>query len=79
MNLEFQNKREELDKKRKFFEDQQNMNSKLEKEVEILDQNISDLSIRLNREEQARTQYIDEVIIFLLFFLKFYNLIKKFK
>ena len=64
MNLEFQNKREELDKKRKFFEDQQNMNSKLEKEVEVLDQNISDLSIRLNREEQARTQYIDEVIVF---------------
>jgi hypothetical protein len=41
MNLEYQTKREELDRKRKFFQDQQNINAKLEKEVEILDQNIS--------------------------------------
>lgn len=52
---------EELDKKKKFFEDQQNINAKLEKDIEILDQTISELSVRLTREELNRVQFQDEL------------------
>lgn len=61
MNLDFQIGIEELDKKKKFFEDQQNINSKLERDIDLLDQNISDLSIRITREETNRVQFQDEV------------------
>lgn len=62
MNLDFQIGSEELDKKKKFFEDQQNSNSKLEKEIENYDNIISELSIRLNKEELDRQQFHSEVI-----------------
>ena len=62
MNLEYQTKRDELERKKKFFEDQQNINEKLDKEVSALDQLIADLSIRLTRDEMNRQQFKDEVI-----------------
>ncbi|CAF0859941.1 unnamed protein product [Brachionus calyciflorus] len=61
MNLDFQIGVEELDKKKKFYEDQQNSNSKLEKEIESYDNLISELSIRLNREELDRQQFQNEL------------------
>ena len=62
MNLEYQTKRDELERKKKFFEDQQNINEKLDKEVSAIDQLIADLSIRLTRDEMNRQQFKDEVI-----------------
>ena len=62
MNIDLQLGQEELDKKKKFFEDQQNINSKLERDIDSLDQAISELSIKLNREEANRVQFQDEVI-----------------
>ena len=61
MNLDNQIGQEELEKQKKFFEDQQNINSKLERDIEILDQTISELSIKMNREDQNRLQFQDEV------------------
>ena len=61
MNLDFQIGQDELDKKKKFFADQQNINSKLEKEIIVFDQNISELSARLTREESNRIQFQDEL------------------
>jgi chromosome segregation ATPase len=61
MNLDYQIGQDELDKKRKFFESQKNINSKIEKEIEALDQTISDMSGRLTKEELNRVQFQDEV------------------
>ena len=61
MNVDFQSGQEELERKKKFFQDQQTINSKFEKEIEALDQAISDLSAKLTRDENNRTQFQDEV------------------
>ena len=61
MNLDNQIGTEELEKQKKFFEDQKNINAKLDKDIEVLDQTISELSIKINREEQNRLQFQDEV------------------
>ena len=61
MNLDNQIGQEELEKQKKFFEDQKSINAKLERDIEILDQTISELSIKMNREEQNRLQFQDEV------------------
>jgi phage-related tail protein len=61
MNLDFQIGKDELDKKKKFFEDQKNINSKLERDITALDQNISEMSARLTREETNRIQFQDEL------------------
>ena len=52
---------DELEKKRRFFEDQQQMNTRLEKEIDVLDQTISELSVRYNRDELNRVQFRDEL------------------
>jgi len=65
MNLDNQIGQEELEKQKKFFEDQKSINAKLERDIEILDQTISELSIKMNREEQNRLQFQDEVRVFL--------------
>jgi hypothetical protein len=64
MNLDNQIGQEELEKQKKFFEDQKSINAKLERDIEILDQTISELSIKMNREEQNRLQFQDEVRVF---------------
>ena len=69
MNLDNQIGQEELEKQKKFFEDQKSINAKLERDIEILDQTISELSIKMNREEQNRLQFQDEVRNFLSLFL----------
>ena len=61
MNIDLNVGKDELDKKKKFFDDQKNMNSKLEAEINGLDQAISELSIKLTREEQNRLQFQDEL------------------
>lgn len=61
MNLDFEISREELDKKKKFFVDQRNINAKLDKEIISLDQRISELSIVLTRERVGREQFDDEL------------------
>jgi hypothetical protein len=61
MNLDNQIGQEELEKQKKFFEDQKSINAKLERDIEILDQTIAELSIKMNREEQNRLQFQDEV------------------
>ena len=61
MNLDNQIGQEELEKQKKFFEDQKSINAKLERDIEILDQTISELSIKMSREEQNRLQFQDEV------------------
>lgn len=63
MNIDYQVGLDELDKQKKFFEDQKNINAKCDKEIELLDQTISDLSVRLTREEANRVQFQDEVIL----------------
>ena len=72
MNIDLGVGKDELEKKKKFYEDQKNMNSKLESEINALDQAISDLSIKLTREDQNRIQFQDEVIKFssLLIFIQ---------
>ena len=62
MNFDFKVNLEELDKKKKFFEDQTNINAKLEKDIELLDQSISDLSLRLVKEEQNKLNFQDELV-----------------
>lgn len=61
MNLDNQIGQEELEKQKKFFEDQKSINAKLERDIEVLDQTISELSVKMNREEQNRLQFQDEV------------------
>lgn len=61
MNLDFEISREELDKKKKFFADQRNINAKLEKDIISLDQKISELSASLTREKVNREQFDDEL------------------
>lgn len=61
MNMDYQTCQDELEKKKKFFEDQKNINEKLDKEIEVLDQTISALSVRLNKEVSNRIQFHDEV------------------
>jgi hypothetical protein len=61
MNIDLHVGQEELEKKKRFFEDQQSINSKLEREIEQLDQAISELSIKMTREETNRIQFQDEV------------------
>lgn len=61
MNLDFEISREELDKKKKFFDDQRSINSKLEKDIMSLDQKISELSSSLTREKVNREQFEDEL------------------
>jgi hypothetical protein len=68
MNLDNQIGQEELEKQKKFFEDQKSINAKLERDIEILDQTIAELSIKMNREEQNRLQFQDEVRLFSLNF-----------
>ncbi len=81
MNLEYHNKKEDLDRKRKFFLDQQNINLKLEKEIGNLDQSISELSSRLSKEQTNRIQFTDEVcfaldylLLLSYYYLKLYKL-----
>ncbi len=61
MNFDFKVSMDELDKKRKFFEDQMGINSKLDKEIESMDQAISDFSLKLVREEQNKLNLQDEL------------------
>lgn len=61
MNLDYEISREELEKKRKFFEDQRNINAKLDKDIMSLDQKISELSSSLTREKINREQFEDEL------------------
>ena len=63
MNIDLHIGQEELEKKKVFFEDQQSINSKLEREIDLLDQAISELSIRLTREDTNRVQFQDEVCL----------------
>lgn len=63
MNLDNQIGQEKLESKQKQFDDAKKTNSKLEKEIEDLDQNVSDFSTRLTREEANRVQFQDEVTI----------------
>lgn len=63
MNIDLQLGQEELEKKKKFFEDQQNINSKLERDIDSLDQAISELSVKLTKEDTNRLQFQDEVIL----------------
>jgi hypothetical protein len=67
MNLDNQIGQEELEKQKKFFEDQKSINAKLERDIEVLDQTISELSVKMNREEQNRLQFQDEVQKFICF------------
>lgn len=64
MNIDLHIGQEELEKKKSFFEDQQSINSKLERDIDLLDQGISELSIRLTREDANRVQFQDEVTSF---------------
>jgi peptidoglycan hydrolase CwlO-like protein len=61
MNYDFKLAMDELDKKRKFFEDQTSINSKLEKEIEFLDGSVSDFSMKLVREKQSKQNFSDEL------------------
>jgi hypothetical protein len=61
MNFDFKVGMNELDKKKKFFEDQMAINSKLDKEIESVDQAISDFSLKLVREEQSKLNLQDEL------------------
>lgn len=61
MNIDLHIGQEDLEKKKSFFEDQQSINSKLERDIELLDQAISELSIRLTREDTNRIQFQDEL------------------
>ncbi len=61
MNIDLHIGQEDLEKKKSFFEDQQSINSKLERDIEILDQAISELSIRRTREDTNRIQFQDEL------------------
>jgi hypothetical protein len=61
MNIDLHIAQEDLEKKKNFFDDQQSINSKLERDIELLDQTISELSIRLTREESNRVQFQDEL------------------
>lgn len=63
MNIDISKAKEELDRKKKFYEDQANINSDLDRNITALDQTIADLSLRLNREETSRLQFQDEVSI----------------
>ena len=65
MNIDLHIGQEDLEKKKTFFEDQQSINSKLERDIDLLDQGISELSIRLTREDANRVQFQDEVITLL--------------
>ena len=66
MNIDLHIGQEELEKKKVFFEDQQSINSKLEREIDLLDQAISELSIRLTKEDTNRVQFQDEVCLSML-------------
>ena len=66
MNIDLHIGQEELEKKKIFFEDQQSINSKLEREIDLLDQAISELSIRLTKEDTNRVQFQDEVCLSML-------------
>lgn len=61
MNLDFEISREELEKKKRFFDDQRSINSKLEKDIMSLDQKISELSSSLTREKVNKDQFEDEL------------------
>jgi septal ring factor EnvC (AmiA/AmiB activator) len=61
MNLDYEISREELEKKKKFFDDQRNINAKLEKDIMSLDQKISELSGSLTRDKVIREQFEDEL------------------
>lgn len=61
MNLDYEISREDLEKKRKFFEDQRSINAKLDKDIMSLDQKISELSSSLTREKINREQFEDEL------------------
>ncbi len=61
MNFDFKIGLDELEKKKKFYEDQQNINSKLSKDIEFLDSKISDLSMKLVNEENHKRSDQDEL------------------
>lgn len=61
INVEINKNKEELDKKKKFYDDQKAINIQLQSEIDYLDQSIADLSLKLNREEQTRLQFQDEL------------------
>ena len=63
LNIAIQNSKEELEKKKKFYEDQKSINLQVQREIDQLDQNIADLTLRLNREDTNRLQFQDEVKI----------------
>jgi predicted RNase H-like nuclease (RuvC/YqgF family) len=66
MNMDYRTCQDELEKKKKFFEDQRSINEKLDKEIEVLDQTISALSVRLNKEVSNRIQFHDEVTYYFI-------------
>ncbi len=66
MNIDLQLGQEDLEKKKRFYEDQQNINSKLERDIDSLDQAISELSVKLTKEEANRVQFQDEVFRLIL-------------
>lgn len=61
MNLDFEISREELEKKKKFYDDQRSINAKLDKDIMSLDQKISEMSSSLTREKVNREQFEDEL------------------
>jgi hypothetical protein len=61
MNVDISRAKEELDRKKKFYEDQANNNADLDRNITSLDQTIADFSLRLNRDDNARQQFQDEV------------------
>jgi septal ring factor EnvC (AmiA/AmiB activator) len=61
MNMDISNTKDELERKKKFYEDQANNNKDLNRNITILDQNIADLSLRLNRDDNNRQHFQDEL------------------
>ena len=65
--MEISNTKDELERKKKFYEDQSNNNKDLARNITILDQTIGDISLRLNRDENNRQHFQDEVCDFFFF------------
>jgi hypothetical protein len=61
LNIDIRNTKDELERQKKFFEDQKNMNGELERGINLLDQSIADFNLKLNKEETNRLQFHDEV------------------
>jgi hypothetical protein len=61
LNIDIRNTKDELERQKKFYEDQKNMNAELERGINVLDQTIADFNLKLNKEETSRLQFHDEV------------------